>query len=90
MKKNTRLKSALDLLKEKTQEAKENDTELNLSENDDDDNTPIPQKTPPKKRKRTQNTKLMNDVLTVTEKTKRRSRKKAAIPAPILSDEDTF
>ncbi len=86
--KNTRLKSALNLLKEKTQQAKESDQGLILSENDDDDDTPIPARNQSKKRQRTKTTKLMDDVLGVVAKTKRRSKKKTIIAPPVLSDDD--
>ncbi|CAF2186057.1 unnamed protein product [Rotaria magnacalcarata] len=86
-KKNTRLKSALDLLKQKTEKAKENENEndLNLSE---DDNTPIPERNAPKRKKRPKTTKLMNDLLDSVQKTKQRSKKKKPIVSPILSDEE--
>ncbi|CAF3428673.1 unnamed protein product [Rotaria socialis] len=86
-KKNTRLKSALDLLKQKTQKAKENENEndLNLSE---DDNTPIPERNAPKRKKRPKTTKLMNNLLNSVQKTKQRSKKKKPIVSPILSDEE--
>ncbi|CAF3193843.1 unnamed protein product [Rotaria socialis] len=86
-KKNTRLKSALDLLKQKTQKAKENENEndLNLSE---DDNTPIPERNAPKRKKRPKTTKLMNNLLDSVQKTKQRSKKKKPIVSPILSDEE--
>ncbi|CAF1293158.1 unnamed protein product [Adineta steineri] len=87
--KNTRLQSAINLLKERTQEAK--DTPLENENNDDedeDDNIPIPEKQPIKKRKRTKNTKLMNNVLDTANKTNRRSKKKITITSPVLSDDD--
>jgi hypothetical protein len=67
-------------------EAKEDDHELNLSENDNDI---FPERILPQKRKRTKKTKLMNDVLTTVVKTKRPTKKKMISP-PHLSDDDTF
>ncbi|CAF3780367.1 unnamed protein product [Rotaria sordida] len=92
LRKNTRLKSSIDLLKQKTQEAKEQSNELNLSEDNDDDNndTPIPERNVSKSKKRTKTSKLMNNVLDIVEKTKRRSKKKKPIVSPVLSDDETF
>lgn len=79
----------MDLLKQKTLEVKQNENEddLNLSE---EDNTPIPEKEAPKRKKRTKSTKLLNDVLGSVEKTKARAKKKKPIASPNLSDEETF
>lgn len=74
---NTRLRSALDLLKEKTRQAHE----IDVSSSDDE---PFPIKTRTEKRKRT--TKLMNKVLDSTQNTKRRAKKKPT--SPILSDDE--
>ncbi|CAF4212837.1 unnamed protein product, partial [Rotaria sp. Silwood2] len=87
LRKNTRLKSAIDLLKQKTQEAKENPNELNLSEDDD---TPIPERNVSKPKKQTKATKLMNNVLDRVAQTKRRSKKKKPIASPVLSEDETF
>ncbi|CAF2591367.1 unnamed protein product [Rotaria sp. Silwood2] len=87
LRKNTRLKSAIDLLKQKTQEAKENPNELNLSEDDD---TPIPERNVSKPKKQTKTTKLMNNVLDSVTQTKRRSKKKKPIASPVLSEDETF
>ncbi|CAF1172318.1 unnamed protein product [Adineta ricciae] len=88
IRKNTRLQAAFNILKQKTQEAKELDQEAILSDENDDD-APIPEKAQPKKRTRVKTTKLMDDVLGVAEKTKRRSKKKPTITSPCLSDDDT-
>ncbi|CAF0975919.1 unnamed protein product [Rotaria sp. Silwood1] len=90
LRKNTRLKSAIELLKQKTQEAKENPNELNLSEDDDDNGTPIPKRNVSKPKKRTKTTKLMNNVLDSVEQTKRRSKKKKPIVSPVLSEDENF
>ncbi|CAF1171487.1 unnamed protein product [Adineta ricciae] len=89
IRKNTRLQAAFNILKQKTQEAKELDQEAILSDDDDDDDAPIPEKPQPKKRTRVKTTRLMDDVLGVMEKTKRRSKKKPTITSPRLSDDDT-
>ncbi|CAF3381633.1 unnamed protein product [Rotaria sp. Silwood1] len=90
LRKNTRLKSAIELLKQKTQEAKENPNELNLSEDDDDNGTPTPKRNVSKPKKRTKTTKLMNNVLDSVEQTKRRSKKKKSIVSPVLSEDENF
>ena len=83
-----RLKSALDLLKQKTQEARECNNELVLSEDDNDNDIPIPKRNLSKQRKRVKTTKLINDVLDVAEKTKQRSKRKTKIDPPVLSDDE--
>ena len=92
--KNTRLKSALDLLKERTREAKELDNGSHpLEDEEEDDHTPMPERKEPKKRKRTRTTtKLMENVLDVANKTKRRSKKTTTTTTaapPDLSDDET-
>lgn len=86
LRKNNRLKLALDLLKEKTRTAQENNDELILSEDDD---SPLPKRSLANPKKRTKKTKLMNDVFEMVEKTKQRSNKKPNIVSPSLSDEES-